>query len=136
VVKTRLHVPIGLPIAILILLGLGLLAGPFIHARATPEQLADNVILSALPFVLIFVSIILTFIMLIVILGGLLNNKVSKRVYQVIEWALIAGIVLGILGMFQPWLFAAYRYGFGLLLVSTLGFIAWSHVTPRESTTP
>jgi len=133
VVKTRLHVPIGLPISILVLLGLGLLAGPFIHARATPDQLAENVILNALPFLLIFISILLTFITLIVILGSLLNDNVSRRVYQVIEGILIAGIVLGVLGMFQPWLFAAYRYGFLLLLVSTLGFIAWSHITPRES---
>ena len=132
-VKTRLHVPIGLPISILVLLGLGLLAGPFIHARATPDQLAENVILNALPFLLIFISILLTFITLIVILGSLLNDNVSRRVYQVIEGILIAGIVLGVLGMFQPWLFAAYRYGFLLLLVSTLGFIAWSHITPRES---
>jgi hypothetical protein len=45
---------------------------------------------------------------------------------------LIGGIVLGVIGMFQPWLFAAYRFGFILLLVSTLGFILWSHIVPRD----
>jgi hypothetical protein len=35
--------------------------------------------------------------------------------------------------MFQPWVFLAYRYGFLVLLISTLGFILWSHIVPRES---
>ena len=44
---------------------------------------------------------------------------------------IIAGIVLGIVGMFQPWTFAGYRYGFMLLFFSTLAFILWSHVVPK-----
>jgi hypothetical protein len=53
----------------------------------------------------------------------------------VILTILIAGIVLGILGMFQPWIFQAYKYGFIVLLFSTLGFIVWSHVTPKREQT-
>jgi hypothetical protein len=34
--------------------------------------------------------------------------------------------------MLQPWLHLAYKYGFILLLFSTLGFILWSHVTPKR----
>ena len=45
---------------------------------------------------------------------------------------LIGGIILGIIGMFQPWIFEAFRYGFYLLLASTIGYIAWSHVSPAE----
>ena len=41
--------------------------------------------------------------------------------------------VLGIIGMFQPWIFSAYKYGFLLLLFSTLAFILWSHVTPAAT---
>ena len=37
----------------------------------------------------------------------------------------------GIVGMFQPWSFAGYRYGFMLLFFSTLAFILWSHVVPK-----
>jgi hypothetical protein len=33
--------------------------------------------------------------------------------------------------MFQPWVFAAYTYGFILLLFSTLAFIVWSHIVPK-----
>jgi hypothetical protein len=129
--KTRLRIPYKLLIVAAVSLILGLLAGPFIQSRYTPEELADNVILNAIPFVLIFVAILLTFIGLIVVLGGLLNNNVSHRTYRIVERFLIAGIVLGVLGMFQPWLFNAYRYGFVLLLFSTLSFIVWSHIVPK-----
>jgi hypothetical protein len=129
--KTRLRIPYKLLIVAAVSLVLGLLAGPFIQSRYTPEELADNVILNAIPFVLIFVAILLTFIGLIVVLAGLLNKRVSHSVYRIIESLLIAGIVLGVLGMFQPWLFAAYTYGFILLLFSTLAFIVWSHIVPK-----
>jgi hypothetical protein len=49
----------------------------------------------------------------------------------VIETVLIVGIVAGVIGMFQPWLIIFYKYGFIVLLVSTLGFIWWTHVRPR-----
>jgi hypothetical protein len=124
----------ALPIIIIVLLSLGLLAGPFISSRTTPEQLADNVLLSAIPFLLIFVAILLTFISLIVIVGSMLNNNVPARIYKIIESFLIAGIVFGVLGMFQPWFFYGYKYGFVLLLVSLLLFMVWSHVSPRRET--
>lgn len=133
--KKRFRFPITLPVIATVLLVLGLLAGPFINARATPEQLADNILLSAIPFVLVFVGILLYFITLIVIVARLLDNNISARLHGIFLSILIAGIVLGILGMFQPWLFQAYKYGFILLLFSTLGFIVWSHVTPRREQT-
>lgn len=131
--KIRPRVPVPLLIAILVTLVLGLLARPFIVARATPEQLAENVLLNAIPFILIFVSIILAYITLIVVVGSILNNHISRRAHRIVEAMLIAGIVLGIFGMFQPWVFLAYRYGFLVLLISTLGFILWSHIVPRET---
>ena len=129
---SRPKIPVVLLVVAVILLILGLLAGPFINARATPEQLADNVLLNAIPFVLIFVAILLGFISVIVILGSMLNHNVPPRIYKIIESILIAGIVLGVIGMFQPWVFDAYKYGFVLLLVSLLLFIVWSHVAPRS----
>jgi hypothetical protein len=131
--KSRLKVPIGLPIAIVVLLILGFAAGPFIEARATPEQMAKNVLLSAIPFILIFIAIILGFITFITIVARLLNNNISRRTYRPIELSLIGGILLGIVGMFQPWVFSLFKYGFFLLLASTLGFILWSHVQPRAA---
>jgi hypothetical protein len=129
--KIRPRVPITLPLIAVVLLVLGLVAGPVIRSQATPEQMADNILLGALPFILIFVAIILAFITLIVLLASMLSNNIPLRIYQPVERILIAGIVLGIVGMFQPWAFAAYRAGFIVLLISTLGFIVWSHIVPK-----
>jgi len=129
---SRPRIPITMPIIIVVLLILGYLAGPFIQSRTTEEQLADNVFLNAIPFLLIFVAILLTFILLIIILGGMLNDNVPPRIYKIIESILIAGIVFGVIGMFQPWLFLAYKYGFIILLISVLLFIVWSHVSPLK----
>ena len=129
--EKRLRVPIGLPIAAVVTLILGFAAGPVIQATATEEQLATNVLLSAIPFVLIFVSIILFFITLVWWVASLLNHKIPERIYRPIEIITIAGIGLGIFGMFQPWSFTAYRLGFFLLFGSTLAFILWSHVVPK-----
>jgi hypothetical protein len=129
--KKRPRVPIGLPIAAVITFVLGLMAGPVIRSMASEEQLATNVLLSAIPFVLIFVAIILTFITIIWLVASVLNHNIPMRVYRPIELVIIAGIVLGIVGMFQPWSFAAYRLGFFLLFGSTLAFILWSHIVPR-----
>ena len=130
--KSRPRVPKGLLIAIAILLILGLISNPIIRSLATPEQLAQNVLLNAIPFILIFAAIILAFIAVIALVADALNNNISQRLYKVIERLLIGGIILGIFGMLQPWLHLAYKYGFLLLLFSTLGFILWSHVTPKR----
>lgn len=128
---SRPRLPIGLLVSIVVLLLLGFLAGPFIEARYTEEQLAQNVLLSAIPFILIFVAIILAYIAIIVMAAGALNGNVPRRVYRPIELGLIGGIALGIIGMFQPWAFGLYKIGFFVLLFCTLCFILWSHVTPR-----
>lgn len=129
--KRRLPVPIGLPIAVVILLILGAVANPVISAIFTEQQLSTNVILSAIPFVCIFAAIVLSFITLVAFVANLLNHRIAPGVYRPIELTLIGGIALGIFGMFQPWLFIAYRVGFFVLLFSTLGFILWSHVIPK-----
>jgi hypothetical protein len=129
--KGRLRLPIGLFIAIAVTLVLGLIAGPAIKALTTEKQRATNVLLSAIPFILIFVAILLAFISLINMSASVLNDNISSRIYLTIERILIAGIVLGIFGMFQPWLMILYKIGFMVLLVSTLGFIWWSHIKPQ-----
>jgi hypothetical protein len=129
--KTRFRFPYGLIISAVVLLILGLAAGPLIRSWATEEQLAKNVLLSAIPFILIFVSILLGFITVINVVAQLLNDNITPRLYSIVEGIIIAGIVLGVVGMFQPWKMAFYKYGFNLLLISTLSFILWSHVSPR-----
>lgn len=129
---SRPRIPITLLIVIAVLLLLGYLAGQYISATMTEEQLADSVFINAIPFVLIFAAIILGFIAIIIVVGSMLNDNVPARTHRIIEQILIAGIVLGVVGMFQPWIFEGYKYGFLLLLVSTLGFIVWSHVAPKR----
>jgi hypothetical protein len=131
--RNRVRIPILLPVAILVCLVLGIIGNRLVQSTATEEQLAASVLLGAIPFVLIFASIILAFITFIVVVAQMLNNRVSPRAYRITERIIIAGIVLGILGMFQSWVFAFYTYGFILLLISTLCFIVWSHVAPAPA---
>jgi hypothetical protein len=127
----RPRVPIGMPIAALVFLGLGLAAGPLIRATASEEQLATNVLLSALPFILIFVGIILGFMTLVWMAHSALSGVIPAESFRRVELVAIGGIILGIFGMFQPWFFPLYKYGFLILLVSTLFYILWSHIRPR-----
>jgi hypothetical protein len=127
----RPRAPIALPAIAAALIVLGFVASRVIPSVATPQQLATNVLLSAIPFILIFVGILLFYITLIVLVASSLNGVVSPRVYNAITRVVIAGILLGIFGMFQPWVMAFYTRGFSVLLIATLSYILWSHVTPR-----
>jgi hypothetical protein len=128
----RPRVPIGLLIAIPVLIILGIVSGPLIRATVSEEQLARNILLGGIPFILIFVAIVLVFITLISATASMLNNNVSPKVHRIIEVIFIFGIVAGMIGMFQPWLFSAFKYSFMTLLFSTLGFILWSHILPKH----
>jgi hypothetical protein len=127
------RIPLGLPISVVILLILGSVAGPLIRSNFTEQERAANVFLEAIPFILIFVAIILTFITLIVLVASVLNDNIPRRTHQLVERIIIVGIVGGVIGMFQPWWFLAYKYGFIVLLVSTLAFILWSHIRPKRA---
>jgi hypothetical protein len=129
---SRPRVPVTLLIVIAVLLILGFLAGQYINATMTDQQLADNVFINAVPFVLIFAAIILGFIAIIYMVASMLDNNIPQRAHRIVEQILIAGIILGVVGMFQPWVFVGYKYGFILLLISTLSFILWSHITPKR----
>lgn len=127
----RPRVPIWLPITGVLLLIVGLTIGPVIRSQATEEQLARNVLLSAAPFILVFVAILLFFVALVWLVATALNHQIPRRIYQPIEWFAIGGIVVSIAGLFQPWSFLVYRYSFLVLLFFTLFFILWTHVVPR-----
>ena len=128
----RPQVPIGLPISAVLYLIVGFAAVPVIDAMFTEVQLGKNVILNAIPCIFIFSSIISFFIILIWLAATALTNAIPERIYRPVEYVIIAGIGLGIFGMFQPWSFVAYRYGFLLLFFSTLAFILWSHIIPKK----
>jgi hypothetical protein len=83
-------------------------------------------------FLTVFLAILMAFIFFGVVFASReLSGKVSQQLYNVIERVIIAGILLGVIGMFQPLTLTGYRIGFYLLLVSTLAFIVWSHITPQ-----
>lgn len=126
----RPRAPLALPAIAVALIVLGFAASRLIPTMVTEQQLATNVLLSAIPFILIFVGILLLYITLIVLVASSLNGVVSQRAFRVITRVIIAGILLGIVGMFQPWAMAFYTRGFTVLLISTLAYILWSHVTP------
>ena len=126
-------VPLGLPISGLILLIIGYVIGPIIQANSTEQQLARNVLLSAIPFILMFLGILIFFISFIWCIASKLNRNISAKIYRPVETLLIGGIVFGVLGMFQPWTFALFKPGFLLLFASLLGFMVWSHIKPKSS---
>lgn len=95
------------------------------------ETKADNTILSGIPFILIFIGVIIAFIDFTILTATLWNNKLPDTIFRPVERILIGGIVLGIVGMFQPFVMPLYTYGFMILLVSTIGYIFWSHIVPR-----
>lgn len=85
----------------------------------------------AILFIVGFLVVLFAYIGLMVYIVKRLDNTIDRGRYQLIERLAIGGIVLGVVGMFQPWLFIAYKYGFLLVFVSTLTFIIWNHVTPK-----
>lgn len=121
--------PKSMPIAAVILLILGIIAVPAVQNFFSEEQLNRNAILSGIPFILVFASIILFFMSFIWFLSNKLNFRISDKFYNIVEKIIIGGIILGIVLMFQPWVFVLFRYGFYLLLASTLAFMVWSHIT-------
>jgi hypothetical protein len=131
--KIRSLIPVKLLVSAAVVLILSPIARPVIETLATKEQVSQNVLLTAIPFVLFFVSLVLVYMALIVFAGKLLSNRVPEGVYRTIEYVLIAGIALGVVGMFQPWLFALFKISFFVLLLSTLSFILWSHVALKRA---
>lgn len=82
-------------------------------------------------FLTVFLAILMGFIFIIAFSASELGGKVPQRLYRLVEGIIIAGILLGVVGMFQPVTILGYRLGFQLLLASTLAFTLWSHVSPK-----
>jgi hypothetical protein len=98
-----------------------------------PETIRNAVIVQALPFIAFFASLLLLFIMSVALLGVRFHLIVPNRTHRAVEFTIIASILVGIVGLFQPWQISPYTYGLSLLLFSVLAFIVWSHVAPRSN---
>ena len=127
----RVRPPRRLAIIALLLIAFGIVWAGVIQPIIPDEAERDAIFLGAVPFLSIFVGVLLLFIFSIFVVASRLNGVVPQRVHRPIELAIIGGILLGVFGMFQPWVMAGYTYGFLLLLISTLSYIVWSHITPR-----
>jgi hypothetical protein len=118
--------------AALIALVIGLIF-PSLAQALFDEETRGGVLLQSIPFVAFFIAVLLTFILIIVLVATRFNGKIPSRAYRPIELTIIAGILGGIFALFQPFTFSPYKYGFVMLLGSTLGFILWSHVVPKHA---
>ncbi|MBZ0297503.1 MAG: hypothetical protein K8L99_33405, partial [Anaerolineae bacterium] len=103
-----------------------------LYSDQLPPEQQQQVLIQAIPFIAIFVSIVLAFACLIVLVAIAFNGKVPQRTYRPVERIIIAGIFIGIVGLFQGWRLFPYEYGFLVLLVSVLLFMVWSHLTPMS----
>ncbi len=106
---------------------------PSLSKELFSEDTRDGVLVRAIPFVTVFISIILLYILLIFMVAIRFNGKIPYRTYRPLELTIIAGILIGIFCLFQPWQLIGYEYGFLLLLASTVGFIMWSHIVPQSA---
>jgi hypothetical protein len=129
---TRELIPLKLLISAAVLLGLSFVSRPVLAALVPDLQSSRNVLLLALPFLLVFVPIILLFMALIVFVSKILHQLIPERAYKTIEYVFILGIVVGIVSMFQPWTFLLFKPGFFILFGSLLGFMIWSHVAMKR----
>jgi hypothetical protein len=79
------------------------------------------------------VAILSGYICFIAFVSRLLSGRISERVFGYLEKLLIAGILLGIAGMFQPWVPVFYPLGFIVLFAATWIFTLWGYVVPKSA---
>lgn len=129
--KGRKRLLIGMLIVALGFIVVGIIDTQIVAATLTPQDLANNPLSGGIPFLLIFIGILLAYIDLIIYMATKWNNRIPEKVFRPVERLLIAGIVVGIVGMFQPFVMLLYTVGFVVLFASLLGYIAWSHLIPQ-----
>jgi|GEM_PF-496350 hypothetical protein len=106
---------------------------PIIARTAFTEEQQAAVLTQAIPFFAAFVCILLLYILVIVLVAIWLTGVIPHRIYHPIDVVITVSIILGVIFLFQPFLFVAYRYGFIVLLSATLLNILWSHTIPRAA---
>jgi heme A synthase len=87
--------------------------------------------MTAAVFIPLVVVLVFAFGFFIRFLSRKLSGRISQRAFLTGVLVIIAGILGGIVLMFQPWTVSVFNLGFDLVLISTLAFTAWSHVTPK-----
>ena len=90
---------------------------PSLSAGIGDERVRDGVLIRAVPFVAFFIMVLLLYILVIVLVARRFNGKLPNRAHRPIELMAIAGILCGVVFLFQPFFFVSYRYGFLLVLI-------------------
>jgi hypothetical protein len=63
----------------------------------------------------------------------------TPKLHTILERIMMLCMLVGITGMFQPWILDLFGFGFLLLLFGTIGFTVISNITPvgaSPSSTP
>jgi hypothetical protein len=128
--KPRVRPPYVLPVAAVLLAIFGYVYKNNILVKIPEKEQINNVILVAVPFICYFVGVILVYIFIINMAGQILNRRVPENIYKIINFITIAGIILGILMMMQPFTIVLFRMSFMVVLISLLLFMIWSHISP------
>ena len=106
----------------------------FLILRAVLPRVLPGAAGQAAWFITGFLAILMGFIFFgIAFASRMLSGRISYRAFDLVEKINMAGMLLGMVGMFQPWVQAAYRIGFYVLFISFLAFNVWSHITPKSA---
>ncbi len=127
----RFQPPKKLLVIAAVLLVLGFLILP-VTSKPPAKVTAMTVLITGIPFLLVFVSILLTYIALIITASRYYSGYLSIKKFNIIFFGCMIGIVLGIFLMFQPVVRTLYTIGFLVLLFSLLSFMVISHISPRR----
>jgi hypothetical protein len=82
-------------------------------------------------FIPLLIAFLFAFGFFIAFVSRRLSGNIGMRPFNVVTGILIATILSGVVGMFQPWNIELYSIGFKMVLLGTLAFTVWSHVRPR-----
>ncbi len=123
---------VGSAIVIAVLIGL---AFPTLTSGAS-EATQTGVLYQAIPFVAYFIGILLIYILVIALLAIRFSNRLPGRTHTPVERLLMAGIIVGIVSLFQLFAFPPFKFGFPIVLASLLGYILWTHIAPASKNVP
>ncbi len=122
----------GLGGTALVALVIGLLF-PALSNSLFSEEARQGVLILAVPFVAFFITVLMVYMLVITLVVRYYNGRIPNRAHSPILNLLMVGILGGVVCLFQPFHIVGYRYGFILLLGSTLFFILWSHILPKSA---
>jgi hypothetical protein len=128
----KLQPPFGLIIASVLLVTWGLVYKSVILVTILDKTQINPVILIAIPFISYFMASLLVYIFVVNVVSHILSYRIPENIYRLINIFVMAGIVGGVMMIFQPFSLAAYKPSFMVVLISLLGFILWSHVSPLK----